>query len=158
MGFFTADLCDEFFDSVRVLEPIFRSYGGLLKCEGEIATVKLDEDNSELISLLKEEGRGRVVVVDANGDYCAIVGDKLMGIAKKNGWSGIVVNGYVRDIVNTQNIEVALFALGTYPKKSTKKAKGQKGVDLNFAGVLFKEGDYLYADEDGIVLSDKKLL
>ena len=158
MGFYTADLCDEFFDQIEVLQPNFKSYGGLLQCKGEIATVKLDEDNTELISLLKEEGKGRVAVVDANAKFCAIVGDKLMGIAKKNGWSGILVNGYVRDIINTQNIEVALFALGTCPRKSRKKAKGQKGTNLNFAGVTFKEGDYLYADEDGIIISNKKLI
>jgi len=158
MKFFTADLCDAHGDKVDVLEDKLIAYGGEEHCYGPITTIKLDEDNGGLIELLKSDGKGRVAVVDAGGAYCAIVGDTLMGFAAQHNWSAIIVNGYVRDVANTQHIRVGLWALGTCPRKSQKKSPSKSQVDVSFLGVDFKEGHFLYADHDGIVLSEENLV
>ncbi len=158
MTFQTADLCDQYPDLVQVLKPSLQNFGGASSIQGKITTIALDEDNSDLVKLLQTKGEKRIVVVDAKGDYYAIVGDTLMGYAKENNWSGIIVNGYVRDIKNTKDIEVGLWALGTCPMKSRKKAPSQKSITVKFLGVKFDEGDYLYADEDGIVTAKENLL
>ena len=158
MIFSTADLCDKYGDKIKVLEMNLSSYGGECKFKGEIVTIKLDEDNSDLVSMLRDErGEGRVVVVDVEANYCAVVGDTLMGFAKKNGWAGILINGFVRDVVITKTIPVGLIAIGTCPRKSQKKSESQRGIELNFGGVLFKEGEFLYVDEDGVIVSDNIL-
>jgi len=158
MSFSTADLCDKHGDRVKVLQSTLLSYGGIDSFKGEIVTIKLDEDNSDLVSMLRDEkGEGRVVVVDVEAKYCAVVGDTLMGFAKKNGWSGIVINGFVRDTAITQTIPVGLMALGTCPRKSPKKSESQRGIELNFGGISFEVGEFLYADEDGVIVSDKIL-
>ena len=65
MDFFTADICDEYSDKALVLDPEYKNYGGVNKCRGEVVTLKLDKNNSELIQLLRDEdGEGKVVVVD----------------------------------------------------------------------------------------------
>jgi len=156
--FHTADLCDAHHEKVEVVKPGLQCYGGATAAFGSITTIALDEDNSALVKLLQTEGEGRIAVVDAKGALCAIVGDTLMGYALKNNWAGIVVNGYVRDIDNTRNIAVGLWALGTYPRKSRKKATAVEGEEVTFLDVTFKEGDYLYADSDGIVVSAEKLV
>ncbi len=158
MKFNTADLCDRYRDKVQVLKNSFFSYGGNEKILGQIVTIKLDEDNSDLITLLKEEGKDKIVVVDVNASYCAVVGDTLMGYAHKHNWAGIIVNGYVRDIDETKKIEVGLWALGTCPMKSAKKSPSLKGCKLNFGGVIFEEGDYLYSDHDGIIVMKENIL
>lgn len=157
MSFHTSDLCDKYDEKVQVLEPTFISYGGLQKCFGRVATVQITDNNAELIKLLKTPGEGRVCVCDVGGRYVAVVGDKLMGFAKENGWSGILVNGYVRDITNTKGIDVGLWALGTCPKKAQNPNGGECGIDVYFGGVDFKEGDYLYADVDGIITAKEEL-
>ncbi len=158
MDFFTADICDENVDKVQVLNPGFQSYGKATKCQGEILTVKLFEDNGALVELLRDnQGDGKVVVVDVQGDFCAVVGDKLMGFAKQNNFAGIVVNGYVRDTATTATIDVALYALGTYPFKSQKKCTGEIGTDIEFGNIKFKTGEYIYCDQDGIITSKEKL-
>ncbi len=157
MKFHTADICDAHSDQVHVVSPGLKSYGGASACLGQITTIKLNEDNSDLITLLKSEGNGRVAIVDAQGAYCAIVGDTLMGFAHKNNWAGIIVNGYVRDTKNTQNIEVGLWALGTCPMKSQKRSSSQSEIEVNFLDVRFKEGAFVYADEDGVITSDENL-
>ena len=157
MLFYTADLCDQH-PEIEVVAPLFRNYGGAPQCSGEIVTIRLDEDNTDLIALLKERGEGRVVVVDVSASYCAVVGENLMNLAHDNGWSGILINGYVRDIEHTVKIRTALWALGTCPRKSAKKSGAVQNIPLIFGGVTFTPGHYLYADWDGIVISEKPLL
>ena len=158
MEFYTADLCDEHKDNVQVLENSFKSYGKTTKCSGQIVTLKLDEQNGGLISLLKSDGKGRVAVIDVGAKYYAVVGENLMKFAKENNWVGIIINGYVRDIEMTSQIDVALYALGTCPRKSFKDSVYQEDVELNFSGVNFVPADYLYADIDGIITSKTKLV
>ncbi len=153
MKSYTADICDKYKNEVQVLEPILKSFGGVSMCHGKIYTIELFEDNTDLVKLLRDEkGDGRVCVVDVKGDYCAVVGETLMGFAYENGWAGIVINGYVRDTHQTSIIPVGLFALGTYPYKSEKKANSNRDIELKFGGVSFRAGHILYADNDGIIV------
>ena len=154
MKFYTADLCDKYPNDVRVLEPLFKSYGGAKKMMGQIVTVQLPGSNKTLAEFLKTtQGDGKIVVVDVDAQYTAVVGDNLMKFALDNNWAGMVINGYVRDTKNTKEIGVGLFALGTCPKKTMEACEGNLHVTLQFGGVEFKEGDYLYADRDGIIVS-----
>lgn len=155
--FFTADLCDKYDDEVQVLASGFRSFGGVSKFSGQIATCRLIDNNTELIKLIKSDGKSRVCVVDVRAKYVAVVGDRLMAFAKQNNWVGIIVNGYVRDIETTKDINVGLLALGTCPKKAPIQNSGEIGINLNFANVEFVENDYIYVDIDGVILAKQPL-
>ena len=159
MGFFTADLCDNFSDKTEVLGPDFKSYGGNVKFKGEVITVKLDKNNKDLAAFLKNNnGLGKVVVVDVNMRYFAVVGDNLMKFATDNKYEGIVVNGYVRDTVTTKDFDTGLVAKGTCPRKYIPVQDGLFGVPLVIDGVEIYPGDYIYVDVDGIVISKEKLV
>lgn len=159
MGFFTADLCDEFSEKTEVLGPDFKSYGGSKKFKGKAITVKLDKNNKDLAKLLKEiSGVGKVVVVDVDMKYFAVVGDNLMRFASDNKFEGIIVNGYVRDTVTTKEFAVGLFAKGTCPKKYIPVQDGEIGVDVIIDDVKISNGDYIYADPDGVVISKEALV
>ncbi len=159
MGFFTADLCDEFSDKTEVLGPDFKSYGGIVKFKGTAITVKLDKNNKDLAVLLKEEkGDGKIVVVDVDMKYYAVVGDNLMKFASDNKYEGIIVNGYVRDTVTTKEFSVGLVAKGTCPKKYIPVQEGQINVPIKIDDVEIVEGDYIYVDLDGIVIAKEKLV
>lgn len=153
---FTADYCDNHPEKVSVLGPGFSNYGGASKCQGEVVTISLDLNNTDLITLLRDEsGDGKVVVVDADKAYCAIVGENLMKFAHKNGYAGIILNGYVRDTEQIQDIPVALFALGTCPRKSIPVTHGKRDIPLAFGGATFNPGDYVYTDADGVIVTAK---
>lgn len=159
MAFFTADICDEHSDSVSVLGPGYANYGGADRCEGEIVTIKLDKNNADLISLLRDEdGTGKVVVVDIEQAYFAVVGENLMKFAHQNHYAGIIVNGYIRDTYQIREIPVALYALGTCPRKHILATRGERDIPLFFGGVQFNSGDYLYADTDGIIVSAGRIV
>jgi regulator of ribonuclease activity A len=154
----TADLYDAHGESLRVLAPIFRDFGGNRTFEGPIATLKVHEDNSLVREALEQPGAGQVLVVDGGGSLrCALVGDNLAMLGVKNGWAGIVVYGCIRDAEPIRELAIGVKALATNPRKSVKKGEGERDVVLRFADAVIKPGEYLYADEDGVVIADARL-
>lgn len=154
----TADLCDANEDKIKVVSPMFRSYGGTKAFAGQITTLKVFEDNTLVRNTLETPGRGRVLVIDGGGSMrCALVGDQLAVLAVNNGWAGIVVYGCIRDSKAIGAMNVGVFALGTHPRKSIKKGVGESDLIVSFGGVDFIPGHMLYADEDGIIVSESAL-
>ena len=159
MEFTTADLCDAFPGLVQVAQPLFREYGGLEKFAGPIETLRVHEDNTLVRETLETSGRGRVLVVDGGGSLkCALVGGRLAGLAQSNGWSGVIVNGCVRDSVEIRQLRVGIRALNAVPVRSGKNLAGERGGTLSFAGVTFAPGRFIYADTDGVLVAERDLL
>jgi regulator of ribonuclease activity A len=157
--FTTADLCDAFPGLVQVAEPLFRGYGGLEKFAGPIETVRVHEDNTLVRETLETPGRGRVLVVDGGGSLkCALVGGRLAGLAQSNGWSGVIVNGCIRDAVEIGQLRVGIRALNAVPMRSGKKGAGERGSTVSFAGVTFAPGCFIYVDSDGMLVAERDLL
>ena len=155
----TADLYDRFADRLQVMSPGLRSYGGSAACAGPIATVKVHEDNVLVRAALEGAGDGRVLVVDGGGSLrCALVGDVLARFGVDNGWAGIVVNGCIRDSAAIASMPIGVWALATIPAKSVKRGEGQADIAVRFGDVVFRPGEWLYADSDGIVVASDKLV
>lgn len=154
MKFFTADICDELKDKVQVLPDRFVNFGGADKFMGKIRTLKLNRNNTALIDMLKNPGEDCVAVVDVDAEYFAVVGENLMNLAQHHGWSGLVINGYIRDTHITSTIPVGLCALGRCPRKSFEHNDAQSDIELEFYGVKFKPGDWVLADRDGVIVID----
>lgn len=149
----TADLVDEIGPDVRSCDTQFRDIGGRVEFCGRIATVRCFQDNALLKSVLGTPGEGRVLVIDGDASvHTALVGDLIAELGRSNGWSGVVVNGAVRDSKIIGELEFGCKALGTNPRKSTKKGDGEQDVVVSFGGIDFVPGDELYADSDGIVV------
>jgi regulator of ribonuclease activity A len=163
MSFKTPDLCDEFEaelgKTVRVVAPMFLPYGGRRSFSGEIVTLKVFEDNSLVREAFADNGQGKVLVIDGGGSLrCALVGDQLAILAAKNGWAGVIVYGCIRDSGDINGIDIGVRALNTHPQKSIKKGAGDRNIAVTFGGVTFQPGDWLYADEDGVLVASKPLL
>jgi regulator of ribonuclease activity A len=156
--FKTPDLCDQFEDQLghglRAVAPMFQRFGGRAAFAGEIVTLKLFEDNSLVREALGENGKGKVLVIDGGGSLrCALVGDQLAILARENGWEGIVIYGCIRDSGDINGIDIGMRALNTHPQKSIKKGIGERDLPVTFGGVTFHPGEFLYADEDGVLVS-----
>jgi regulator of ribonuclease activity A len=154
----TADICDDHDSEVVVLDPVFRSYGGRAAMAGTAVTLELFEDNSLVRDAVAEDGRGRVLVVDAGGSSRrAVVGDNLAAQAADNGWSGILVFGAVRDAAILATIDLAVHALGTNPRRTEKRGVGDRDVAVRFAGAEINPGDTVVADLDGVLVSSTRV-
>jgi regulator of ribonuclease activity A len=154
----TADLVDAHEGSLRCCESQFRQFGGAARFSGPVRTVKSFEDNTLIKQALSEPGKGAVLVVDGGGSVrCSLLGDYIAGLGVKNGWVGLVLWGAVRDTVALGQLAIGIKALGANPWRSTKTGSGQRDVAVTFGGIVFRPNDWLYSDEDGIVVSERPL-
>ncbi|KUI32042.1 ribonuclease [Mycobacterium sp. IS-1496] len=149
----TADLVDDIGPDVRSCDLQLRQFGGRSDFAGRITTVRCFQDNALLKSVLSEPGDGGVLVIDGDGSvHTALVGDVIAALGRDNGWSGLIINGAVRDASTLRTLDIGIKALGTNPRKSTKTGAGERDVPVEFGGVTFTPGDVAYSDDDGIVV------
>ncbi|WP_308215529.1 ribonuclease E activity regulator RraA [Sinobaca sp. H24] len=107
---------------------------------------------------LEELPEGSVLVVDGGGSSrCALMGDNLAEIAFERKLAGVIIHGCIRDSDEIAQMDVAVFAIGTNPVKSVKNGKGDANIPVEFASVTWQPGQWVYADNDGILLSAHEL-
>jgi regulator of ribonuclease activity A len=157
IAFTTADLCDAYSkeDYFQIVEPLFKAYGGEMRFCGQITTLKTFEDNVLIRAVLEEKVENRVLVIDGGGSHrCALVDYDLASLAVANGWQGIVIYGCIRHAEKIAELPLGIRALHAHPLQSHKRDHGDRDLSLTFAGVNFKANHFLYADADGIIVSE----
>ena len=171
LNFATCDLCDahktDLSGNFRVLPPVLRDFGALRKFAGPVVTVKCFEDNTLVKAAVDSVGfedtaQGRVakvLVVDGGASLRrALLGGSLGAAAARNGWAGVLIDGCVRDVAELGVLPVGIRALASNPMPTEKRNEGQKDVPVQIQGVWVRPGDWLYADEDGVVVSAQRLV
>jgi len=154
----TPDLTDDH-AGARALELQWCNFGGIAAFGGPAVTIKCFEDNSLVKALVQEPGEGRVIVVDGGGSLRrALLGDMLAADAANNGWAGLVICGAVRDVDELVATALGIKALGCCPRKTDKRGEGQLDVPVNIGGVTISPGDYVYADNNGVIASPEPIL
>lgn len=160
MTFTTAQLCDDYAHQpyFQIAEPIFKNFGGKTCFSGQIITLKVFEDNALVKQTLAEQVSNRILVIDGCGSHrCALIGYDLAETACKNGWQGIIIYGCIRNSDELKQLPIGIRALHAQPLKSHERGIGECGNTVTFAGVNFKAEHFLYADADGIIVSETML-
>ena len=164
MSIATTDLCDQFENDIHaglihVLPPVFQSFGQAQAFHGQAVTFKVFEDNSLIKKALENDnGTGKVMVIDGGASLrCALVGGNIAKAGTQNGWTGIVVDGCVRDTGEINELNLGVRALAAMPLRSLKKGAGERDLGVHIQGVRVNPGDWVYVDVDGIVVSPKAL-
>lgn len=154
----TPDLSDAAPDAVAVELPLL-NFGQVRQFGGQAVTIKCHEDNSLVKQCVEEPGLGRVIVVDGGGSRRrALLGDMLAEQAAANGWAGLVINGVIRDVDEIGRTPLGVQALGSCPVKTEKRGVGQRDIDIHMGGVVIASGDYVYADNNGVLVCKRPLL
>ena len=153
------DLFDDYSEQLQLAEPLFNDYGGKSIFSGEIITVSCFNDNSKVKELVATDGSGKVMVVDGKASVIrALLGDMLAEKAVANGWQGIVINGCIRDAGTIATLALGVKALGCNPIKTEKLGIGEVNVTVEFAGLTFIPGQFIYGDANGLAISEKQLM
>lgn len=159
MNFKTADLCDEFHDEVQVVLPGLQNFGACRRFHGEIVTVNAEGDFSRVREQVRSAGAGKVLVIDNRASMqVAMLGDRLAAAALDNGWQGVIINGCIRDSADIADMDIGVRALACIPARGELADQGTLNVALDFLGARFRPGEFLYSDEDGILLSARELI
>lgn len=144
------------YDDARVLALPLHSYGAVGRFHGRVSTLRAGS-SAAVRAALATPGEGRVLVIEAaeagNG---AIMGSVSANIAYANGWRGIIVSGSVRDVEELSSIGVGVLALGTIPSRAGG-SEDAAGGEVTLGGVTILPGQFVYADSDGVLISDRDL-
>lgn len=153
------DLFDDYSDQLQLAEPLFNDYGGNTIFSGEIVTVSCFNDNSKVKELASTNGTGKVMVVNGKASLTnALLGDMIAENAVANGWQGIVINGCIRDAGTIATLSLGVKALGCNPIKTEKLGVGEVNLNIEFAGLTFIPGQFIYGDANGLAISEKELV
>lgn len=148
----TTDLCDAC-ESAFVCLLQFRGFGRRRAFSGPISTVRGQDVLGSLRDALSSPGEGRVLVIDGGAaPGYALFGDLMAARARDNGWNGVVVNGLIRDSVEIDTMDLGVRALGTVPRRPPGRGHGERDVPVVFGGVTFTPGDWIVADDDGVIV------
>jgi len=153
----TADICDQFTDKVAVAQPGLMPFGGHKQAAGELVIINMDEDNTQVWSTLELPGQDRILVVNNKAKYCAVFGDRMATLAVNNAWQAVIVNGFVRDVAIIGKMPLGLWALGACPYKCQGKSIVASQGPAQFLGLTFHDGQYVYIDQDGLLLTSQQL-
>ncbi len=154
----TADFMDGFDTICSSCTVQFRQYGAAIRFSGRVRTVQCYDDNVLLRRTLETRSEGEVMVVDGAGFLgSALIGDQIAELAIRNGWAGLIIYGGLRDTAMLRTMNIGIKALGSNPKKSGKHGIGLADVPVTFGGVTFSPGEWLYSDEDGVIVSPQRL-
>ena len=122
----------------------YASFGGV------ITTVKCFESNGLIRELVKENGVGRVLLIDGGGSMRrALIDSEIATTAVGNEWEGIVCYGCVREVDILEDLDIGIQALAAIPVGADSKDVGETDLPVNFGGVTFLPDDHLYADTTG---------
>jgi regulator of ribonuclease activity A len=148
----TSDLCDASED-VMACEFPMNSYGSHRSFAGFIRTVQCYEDVDLIRQAVNQPGHDQVLVIDGGGSLRrALFGDVMAAIAARNGWSGLIINGAIRDAIEINGIAIGVKALGTAPRRGERTGAGQRDIPVTFGGVTFTPSSRVVADTDGVVV------
>ncbi len=123
---------------------------------GVAVTVRCFEDNSfvkRALRTMSKDGERKVMVIDGGGSTnCALLGGNLAKLAVEKGFTGIIVNGMVRDVHEIEDLDIGVIALGRSPVRSIKRDIGESSISVHIEGAQVVPGNTVVADGDGILV------
>ena len=154
----TADLYDLHHAAVGVSDLPLRAFGGVEAFFGPCQTLRVHRDHTPVLAQLEEPGMGRILIVDAGGiTDTGVMGDRLAAKGVANGWRGVVIWGAIRDSIGIGDLPLGVMALAATPRRGWTPQPSLAGEALNLGGVKIRAGQWIYADRDGVIVSDAAL-
>ncbi len=93
-----------------------------------------------------------MIVVDVRGEGPAVWGDEASKSCLQAGVAGIVINGALRDSAEIRQLGFPAFARLVAPAAGDPKGMGMIGVPLKIGETTVRTGDWVIADDDGVVV------
>ncbi len=137
------------------LAPLFLGAG----IAGPAKTAKiLPGENAAIHRAVHTARPGDVLVVDSAGDKnFGPFGDILATCCRNQGISGLIIDGTIRDTADIRQMLFPVYCLGANPMATGKSDPGEVDIEIECGGVRVCPGDYIAADDDGVVVVPREI-
>jgi 3-hexulose-6-phosphate synthase/6-phospho-3-hexuloisomerase len=124
-----------------------------MRCIGRAVTVRTAPgDWAKPVQAIDMAGPGDVLVIDAGGVAPAIWGELATNSALMRKVEGAIIDGGIRDTDENRQLGFPLFSKLVCPNAGEPKGYGEIGALIRISGVEVKPGDWIIADNDGVVV------
>jgi 3-hexulose-6-phosphate synthase/6-phospho-3-hexuloisomerase len=143
---------------MRGLKPVWTgTEEQRLKFVGPAVTVRAyNGDWSKPVEAIETAEEGEVIVIDACEGKNAVWGELASWSCKVKGISGVIIDGAVRDIDDIRKIKFPIFARHFTPTAGEPRGLGEINVSIECAGQHVEPGDWIAADDSGVVVIPKE--
>lgn len=133
------------------INPVYKPMRKL--CGTAITVQARPGDNLLSLKAIEVAQPGDVIVIATQGDTSLSVWGGLMSVmAAKKGVAGVVTDGVIRDVEQSREADLPIYAVGVTPAAPTKEGTGQINTSISCGGVVVEPGDIVVGDEDGVVV------
>lgn len=139
-----------------VMKGINKISGSKQKAFGKALTVKtMPGDWAKPVEALEKAEEGEILVIDAGGKELAVWGELASHSALNKEIEATIIDGGVRDVSDIKKLEFPIWARYKTPEAGEPKGYGEIGTEVECGGVKVNNGDFILADEDGVVVIEK---
>lgn len=111
-----------------------------------------DGDWAKPVEAIDQAQRGDILVIDSRGTQTAMWGELASWSSKVKGVAGVVVDGAVRDIDDIRAMGFPAWSRWVVPNAGDPKGFGEIGVEVRCGGQAVRSGDWIVADDMGVVV------
>ncbi len=127
------------------------------KIVGKAVTVyTMDGDWAKTVEAIDVAGKGDVIVIKCSGDSSAVWGELATRSCMNKGIEGVIIDGAVRDVDDIVKLGFPVFAKKIVPNAGEPKGFGEINVKIICGGVEVNPGDWIVADDNGVMVIPKQ--
>ncbi len=147
----TSNLSDAMHHKPCLAGPVNRTPG--LRMAGQAVTVRSSPgDWNKVVQAIDAAKPGEVLIADCGGVPPAVFGELAAQSAKGRGLAGVVIHGAIRDVELSTRIGLPLFSTHICSNAGEPKGFGEIGTEINIGGQPIRPGDWIFADDDGVMV------
>uniref|UniRef100_A0A7J2TH89 3-hexulose-6-phosphate synthase n=1 Tax=Archaeoglobus fulgidus TaxID=2234 RepID=A0A7J2TH89_ARCFL len=140
----------------RAMEGIYPLVRGK-KIVGKAVTVStMDGDWAKPVEAINVAGEGDVIVIKCSGDTAAVWGELATRSCINRKIAGVIIDGAVRDVDDIRALGFPVFAKKEVPNAGEPKGFGEINVRIFCGGIEVNPGDWIIADENGVMVIPKQ--
>ena len=113
-------------------------------------------DWAKTVEAIDEAPQESVIVIDAGGVGPAVWGELATYSSLEKKIEGVVIDGAIRDVPEIRKVKFPAFARIITPTAGEPKGFGEMGVPVEVGGVRVFPGDWVFGDDDGVVVIPQK--
>lgn len=124
-----------------------------MKLAGPVVTVRtMPGDWAKPVEAIDAAKPGEVIAVDSGGVPPVIWGELASRSAMNRKLAGVVIDGAIRDTADIRELGFPAFARHICSDAGYPKGLGEINAPITLAGVRVNPGDWLVADDDGVMV------